>query len=224
VKTALKDVDGVCGVEATYEPPEAVVRFAPATTSIEALTQADEERRLSFSTQILLVTVAEIQLLSTIACPECGTETEVEMPTESCQFFWECPACGTSLRPEPPATAASSAPMVACRVRPCRPPAVPGAGPRNRVSGAQHGLYNTASVPPSPSKTDRTPSVLPGLPTADAPDVGGPNTDSRGVFSSTASLTRGCPRNAPGEPRVSLCSPSATLRPLLPCPSFCAGT
>lgn len=40
VKTALEDVDGVYRVEATYEPPEAVVRFDPETTSIEALTQA----------------------------------------------------------------------------------------------------------------------------------------------------------------------------------------
>jgi mercuric transport protein len=42
VSTALKDVDGVYSVDATYEPPEAVVRFDPDKTSVEALTQATE--------------------------------------------------------------------------------------------------------------------------------------------------------------------------------------
>jgi len=40
VATALKDVDGVYSVDATYEPPEAVVRFDPDETSVGALTQA----------------------------------------------------------------------------------------------------------------------------------------------------------------------------------------
>jgi len=40
VQTALQDVDGVYEAEATLEPPEAVVRFDPDRTSIEALTQA----------------------------------------------------------------------------------------------------------------------------------------------------------------------------------------
>ena len=40
VQTALRDVDGVYEAEATLEPPEAVVRFDPDRTSIEALTQA----------------------------------------------------------------------------------------------------------------------------------------------------------------------------------------
>ncbi|MFB6286244.1 MAG: GDCCVxC domain-containing (seleno)protein [Candidatus Bipolaricaulia bacterium] len=39
-------------------------------------------------------------LTSTLTCPECGTQTEVNMPTNGCQFFWDCPACGTTLRPE----------------------------------------------------------------------------------------------------------------------------
>ncbi len=41
-----------------------------------------------------------IELTSTITCPECDRKTEVEMPTESCQFFWECPVCKTVLRAE----------------------------------------------------------------------------------------------------------------------------
>ena len=40
VSAALKDVDGVYNVDATYEPPEAVVRFDPDKTSVEALTKA----------------------------------------------------------------------------------------------------------------------------------------------------------------------------------------
>lgn len=39
VRNALKDVAGVYSVEATYRPPEAVVRFDPATTSVKALTR-----------------------------------------------------------------------------------------------------------------------------------------------------------------------------------------
>ena len=42
VSTALEDVDGVYNVDATYEPPEAVVRFDPDKTSVEALTKATE--------------------------------------------------------------------------------------------------------------------------------------------------------------------------------------
>ena len=34
-----------------------------------------------------------------ITCPECGAETETEMPTKGCQFFWTCPGCETVLRP-----------------------------------------------------------------------------------------------------------------------------
>lgn len=42
----------------------------------------------------------DVMLVSTITCPGCGAETETEMPTESCQYFWDCPACGAVLRPE----------------------------------------------------------------------------------------------------------------------------
>ncbi|MFB6098956.1 MAG: GDCCVxC domain-containing (seleno)protein, partial [Salinibacter sp.] len=37
---------------------------------------------------------------SILTCPECGTQSEEEMPTNGCQFFWECPTCDTLLRPE----------------------------------------------------------------------------------------------------------------------------
>lgn len=40
VRKALGEVEGVYNVEATYEPPEAVVRFDPKNTSVEALTRA----------------------------------------------------------------------------------------------------------------------------------------------------------------------------------------
>nr|WP_233993511.1 cation transporter [Salinibacter altiplanensis] len=40
VSTALEGVGGVHRVDATLEPPEAVVRFDPDKTSVEALTEA----------------------------------------------------------------------------------------------------------------------------------------------------------------------------------------
>lgn len=42
----------------------------------------------------------EVTLRSTITCPECGTRTDTEMPTDRCQFFWECPSCEHVLRPQ----------------------------------------------------------------------------------------------------------------------------
>jgi len=35
-----------------------------------------------------------MELLSIITCPECGHEKEEEIPTESCQVFYECTNCG----------------------------------------------------------------------------------------------------------------------------------
>ena len=43
VQTALQGVEGVYEVRATFEPPQAVVRFDPATTSVDRLTQATEK-------------------------------------------------------------------------------------------------------------------------------------------------------------------------------------
>ncbi len=42
VKTALEGVDGVYSAEATFKPPEAVVRFDPDKVSVEELTRATE--------------------------------------------------------------------------------------------------------------------------------------------------------------------------------------
>jgi len=38
-----------------------------------------------------------IELKSTITCPECGHKKEEEMPTDACQFFYECDNCHTVL-------------------------------------------------------------------------------------------------------------------------------
>jgi len=42
VQTALQDVNGVYEASATFDPPQAVVRFDPASTSVDSLTQATE--------------------------------------------------------------------------------------------------------------------------------------------------------------------------------------
>ncbi|MBZ9731687.1 hypothetical protein LB467_18545 [Salegentibacter sp. JZCK2] len=36
---------------------------------------------------------------SEIICPECGHKKVEEMPTESCQFFYQCENCKSVLRP-----------------------------------------------------------------------------------------------------------------------------
>ena len=43
VSTALEDIEGVYSVDATYEPPEAVVRFDPHRTSVDDLTKATKD-------------------------------------------------------------------------------------------------------------------------------------------------------------------------------------
>jgi len=43
VRTALEEVDGVHRATVTYEPPQAVVRFDPNATSVEALMTATED-------------------------------------------------------------------------------------------------------------------------------------------------------------------------------------
>ena len=35
-----------------------------------------------------------------ITCPNCGFTREEEMPTDSCQFFYECTQCRTVLKPK----------------------------------------------------------------------------------------------------------------------------
>ena len=39
--------------------------------------------------------------LATLTCPVCGTAQKAEMPTDSCQFFYECVRCHSILRPKP---------------------------------------------------------------------------------------------------------------------------
>lgn len=36
-----------------------------------------------------------------LICPECGFVQEVEMPTESCQYFYRCVRCQKTLKPKP---------------------------------------------------------------------------------------------------------------------------
>ncbi|TYP93606.1 hypothetical protein LX73_1312 [Fodinibius salinus] len=42
----------------------------------------------------------QVKLQSTITCPECGNQAEEDMPTDSCQYFWECPNCNKILKPQ----------------------------------------------------------------------------------------------------------------------------
>lgn len=42
----------------------------------------------------------EIELRSTITCPECGHSKEEIMPTNACTFFYECENCKTRLQPK----------------------------------------------------------------------------------------------------------------------------
>ena len=40
-----------------------------------------------------------IELNSTITCPECGHNKIEEMPTNACQWFYECESCKVLLKP-----------------------------------------------------------------------------------------------------------------------------
>ncbi|HBX66804.1 MAG: hypothetical protein CL670_01925 [Balneola sp.] len=44
--------------------------------------------------------MAELILHSTIICPKCRTSSMEEMPTNSCQYFWECPSCEEIIKPD----------------------------------------------------------------------------------------------------------------------------
>ena len=37
---------------------------------------------------------------ATLTCPECDTVQSTEMPTDSCQFFYECNHCHAVLKPQ----------------------------------------------------------------------------------------------------------------------------
>jgi hypothetical protein len=38
---------------------------------------------------------------ASIICPECGTATVEEMPTNACLFFYSCATCSALLKPKP---------------------------------------------------------------------------------------------------------------------------
>jgi len=42
----------------------------------------------------------EVELNSTITCPNCGNKKEERMPTNACQYFYECENCKQVLRPK----------------------------------------------------------------------------------------------------------------------------
>ncbi|MES2005525.1 MAG: MerC domain-containing protein [Bacteroidota bacterium] len=42
----------------------------------------------------------EIEMRSTITCPDCGYSKEEIMPTNACTFFYECENCKTRLKPK----------------------------------------------------------------------------------------------------------------------------
>ena len=41
-----------------------------------------------------------VTITSKLTCPECGSVQDAEMPTDSCQFFYDCPSCGSVIRPK----------------------------------------------------------------------------------------------------------------------------
>lgn len=42
----------------------------------------------------------EIDLQSTLTCPDCGHQAMEAMPTDACQFYYDCKSCGAVLRPK----------------------------------------------------------------------------------------------------------------------------
>jgi hypothetical protein len=41
----------------------------------------------------------EIQLNSTITCPNCGFQKSEKMPVDACVYFYECENCKTLIKP-----------------------------------------------------------------------------------------------------------------------------
>ena len=37
---------------------------------------------------------------STITCPVCSHQETLQMPDDSCQYFYECPQCKTLIKPK----------------------------------------------------------------------------------------------------------------------------
>lgn len=46
-----------------------------------------------------MINMSEIELKSTLKCPQCGHEKTESMPEDACQFFYECEACHRLLKP-----------------------------------------------------------------------------------------------------------------------------
>ncbi|MDE0281696.1 MAG: hypothetical protein OXN16_11555 [Gammaproteobacteria bacterium] len=47
-----------------------------------------------------MTTQSDIQLFSTLTCPECGYQSKDRMPVDACQFYYDCRSCGSLLRPK----------------------------------------------------------------------------------------------------------------------------
>jgi hypothetical protein len=45
------------------------------------------------------MTAIQVQMVSTITCPNCGYAHEEQMPVDACQYFYECRNCGIMLKP-----------------------------------------------------------------------------------------------------------------------------
>jgi hypothetical protein len=45
--------------------------------------------------------MTEIEMYSTLTCPQCGHESRELMPDDACQWHYECKGCGALLRPKP---------------------------------------------------------------------------------------------------------------------------
>jgi hypothetical protein len=41
----------------------------------------------------------DVELRSTITCPECGHRSEETMPTDACTYYYECEGCKSLLKP-----------------------------------------------------------------------------------------------------------------------------
>jgi hypothetical protein len=43
--------------------------------------------------------MVELQLQSTLTCPDCGYQATEQMPTDACLVFYDCKGCGATLKP-----------------------------------------------------------------------------------------------------------------------------
>ena len=40
-------------------------------------------------------------LESTLTCPLCGHQSDEQMPTDACQYYYQCESCQALLKPDP---------------------------------------------------------------------------------------------------------------------------